>query len=72
MARLTAAERHALPASAFALPERREMPLVDSRHASNALARLGQPRVFRSLTREQRARALRRILAAQSRFRRTR
>ena len=41
MAVLSAAERKALPASAFALPGRR-YPIHDEAHAQNALARVAQ------------------------------
>ncbi len=39
MARLTAAQRKALPASAFVYPGRRAYPIHDPTHARNALAR---------------------------------
>lgn len=42
MAALTAEERNRLPDSAFAIPERREYPIHDRRHAVNALARVAQ------------------------------
>ena len=38
---LTAAERHALPAKDFALPDER-YPIEDENHARNALARVAQ------------------------------
>lgn len=41
MAKLTAAERHALPKSDFALPGGR-YPVEDQSHARNALARVSQ------------------------------
>ena len=36
--RLTAAERHELPDSAFGIPETREFPLVDAEHVRAAEA----------------------------------
>ena len=42
MAELSAAHRDALPASAFAIPERRAYPIHDQSHAVNALARVAQ------------------------------
>jgi len=39
MARLTAAQRRALPASAFVYPAQRKYPINDASHARNALAR---------------------------------
>jgi hypothetical protein len=41
MSQLTAAERDALPDSAFALPGR-QYPIHDTAHAQNALARVAQ------------------------------
>lgn len=41
MSRLTAAQRHALPAKSFALPGER-YPINDPNHARNALARVSQ------------------------------
>lgn len=41
MSRLTAAERNALPDSAFALPGRR-YPIPDATHARDALARASE------------------------------
>jgi hypothetical protein len=40
--RLTAAERKALPDSAFADPKNRRFPMEDKEHAANALARANQ------------------------------
>lgn len=40
MARLTAAERKKLPASDFALPEKRAYPDEDKAHARDALSRV--------------------------------
>jgi hypothetical protein len=42
VARLTAAQRRALPDSAFAIPSRRAYPIHDASHARNALARAAQ------------------------------
>ena len=42
MAKLTAAARNALPASAFAEPAQRKYPINDASHARNALARVSQ------------------------------
>ncbi len=42
MARLTAAERRALPDSAFAIPSERKYPEEDAGHAKAALARAGE------------------------------
>jgi hypothetical protein len=39
MAKLTAAERNALPSSDFVFPKTREYPIHDKSHAMNALAR---------------------------------
>lgn len=38
MAKLHAAERNALPTSAFALPEQRRFPIIDLNHAKLARA----------------------------------
>jgi len=42
MARLTAAQRNALPRSDFAQPSKRKYPINDRSHARNALARVSQ------------------------------
>ena len=42
MAKLTAAQRKALPKRAFALPKKDGYPLNDISHARNALARVSQ------------------------------
>jgi hypothetical protein len=42
MSKLTAAERNALPDSAFAEPSLRKYPMNDANHARNALARVSQ------------------------------
>ena len=39
MAKLTAAARHALPTSAFAIPSKKAYPIHDENHARDALAR---------------------------------
>lgn len=40
MAKLTAAMRKRLPASAFAIPATRDYPIMDKEHAVDALARV--------------------------------
>lgn len=63
-ARLTTAQRNRLPDWAFALPERRALPLHDRAHVRNAASRLEQMRtIWGSVTREEYARAKRAILA---------
>lgn len=42
MARLSYARRKKLPASAFAIPEKRKYPIYDRTHARNALARVSR------------------------------
>ncbi len=42
MAKLTAAQRNALPRSDFAQPSKRKYPINDRSHARNALARVSQ------------------------------
>lgn len=42
MAKLTAKDRKKLPASDFALPDKRAYPVEDASHARNALARVAQ------------------------------
>jgi hypothetical protein len=42
MARLTTAERNALPSSDFAIPSERKYPEEDAGHAKAALARAGE------------------------------
>ena len=42
MAKLTAAQRNALPRSDFAQPSKRKYPINDKAHARNALARVSQ------------------------------
>ena len=42
MAKLTAAQRNALPRSDFAQPSKRKYPINDKSHARNALARVSQ------------------------------
>ena len=55
MSTLSQAQRDALPASAFAIPERREYPIHDRRHAVNALARVSQFGTATDKTRVRRA-----------------
>ena len=55
--RLTAAERHELPDSAFGIPETREFPLVDAAHIRAAEA------YFRYAPDDRKAALARRILA---------
>ena len=59
MSRLTAAERDALPDSAFALPGRR-YPIPDDTHARDALARASEMLHRGNLTQEESARGGRR------------
>lgn len=54
MGRLSAADRRALPVSAFAIPERRAYPIPNLSHARNALARVSQ---FGSADEKRRVRA---------------
>ena len=42
MARLTAAQRNALPSSDFAIPSQRKYPIEDASHRANAKARASQ------------------------------
>jgi len=42
MAKLTSAQRNALPRSDFAQPSKRKYPINDRSHARNALARVSQ------------------------------
>ena len=42
MAKLTAAQRKALPDSAFAIPSKRKYPVEDAAHRKNALSRVSQ------------------------------
>ena len=58
--RLTAAERHELPDSAFGIPETREFPLVDAEHAAEAY--------FRYAPDAKKAALARRILAKAAEF----
>jgi hypothetical protein len=62
--RLTYARRKNLPNSAFALPERRELPLIDSEHIRNAAARLSMMRNEGHVTRAEYEAAHRRIVSA--------
>lgn len=60
--RLTAAERHELPDSAFGIPETREFPLVDAEHVRAAEA------YFRYAPDTEKAALARRILAKAAEF----
>lgn len=60
--RLTAAERHELPDSAFGIPETREFPLVDAEHVRAAEA------YFRYAPDDKKAALARRILARADEF----
>lgn len=42
MAKLTSAERNALPSSSFVFPKERKYPIEDASHAANAKARVAQ------------------------------
>jgi len=42
MAKLTSAQRNALPSSDFAIPSERKYPIEDASHAANAKARVSQ------------------------------
>ena len=65
--RLTTKERNRLPDYAFALPERRALPLHDAAHVRNAAARLEQMRSFyRSVTPSEYRRARQAILRRQA------
>lgn len=48
MARLTAAQRRKLPASAFAYPKQRKYPIMDRAHARAALALSARKSTFGS------------------------
>lgn len=60
--RLTAAERHEFPDSAFGIPETREFPLVDAEHVRAAEA------YFRYAPDAKKAALARRILAKAAQF----
>jgi hypothetical protein len=62
---LDAADRDALPESAFAFPRLRKEPLNDARHVRNALARFDQ---VRDVTDQERDEAFRRIKNAAGKF----
>ena len=64
--RLTTRQRERLPASQFALPERRALPIHDAAHVRNAAARLEQMRLRRSVTPREHSRALRAIQAREA------
>ena len=58
-------ERRALPDSAFALPELRELPLVDAEHVIEAVSRIAE---LRWISPADRARAVANISAAAAHF----
>nr|WP_296065083.1 DUF6582 domain-containing protein [uncultured Actinoplanes sp.] len=62
---LDAADRNALPDSAFAFPRTRKEPLSDARHVRNALARFDQ---VEDVTDQERDEAFRRIRKAAEKF----
>jgi hypothetical protein len=62
---LDAADRNALPESAFAFPRVRKEPLTDASHVRNAIARFDQ---VQDVTDEERREAFRRIQRAAERF----
>jgi hypothetical protein len=62
---LEAADRNALPDSAYAFPEQRKEPLTDARHVRNAIARFDQVEDVSDAERDQ---AWKRILAAAKRY----
>ena len=68
MSRLTYQEKKRLPASAFALPERRMFPLVDKERAADAMARLSMSWNLGHLTESEYTRAHKAIRAAEARF----
>jgi hypothetical protein len=59
------AEREAMPASTFAFPRERKMPLNDANHVRNAIARFDQ---VRGVTDEERGEAFRRLQRAARKF----
>ena len=60
MAKLTYAQRKALPSSAFAMPSQRRFPIMDKAHQRNALQRLPQAK---GLTDEQKMMIMRKARA---------
>jgi hypothetical protein len=62
---LDAAERNAMPDSAYAFPRVRKEPLNDASHVRNAITRFDQ---VRDVTDEERREAFRRIRRAADRF----
>lgn len=68
MSRLTTAQRRRIPASGFALPKRRALPIIDSGHVRAAAGRLGQMKKRGSVTATEYKEARRRILEAEARF----
>lgn len=65
MARLRSRRRRKLPASKFALPKQRKLPLTDAAHVRNAAARLNQ---VKGVSSSAKAGARRRLAAAYRRF----
>lgn len=60
---LDAADRNALPDSAFAFPRVRKEPLTDARHVRNAIARFDQVRDVSDREREEAFRRIKRAAA---------
>lgn len=67
-AHLSYAERQRLPARAFALEARRELPLVDATHVRDAASRLSMMRHLRHVTPAEARHASKRLHAAARRF----
>ena len=65
MAKLSTAERNALPPRQFAFPRQRKEPLENASHVRNAIARFDQ---VQGVTDDERDHAWQTILAAASRF----
>jgi hypothetical protein len=63
--KLDAADRNALPGSAYAFPRLRKEPLTDAKHVRNAIARFDQ---VKDATDEERDKAFRRIKRAASKY----
>jgi len=66
--RLSYSQKKNLPASAFALPEKRALPLIDAAHVRNASARLSMMRHEGHVTKAEYAKAHKRIVAAGKKF----
>ena len=66
--KLTAAARKRLPSSAFALPERRALPIHNAAHVRNAAARLAQMKKRGTVTRAEYTQAKGRIEKAEKRL----